>query len=153
MKWICTYIWPTRQKGTIPSRMEPHPLIMMGDSHPGWIHIRSQWWKISCTYIWPTRQKGTIPSRLEPNPLIMMGDSHPGRNHICSQWWKIFVLTSNLVGTESYTLVRMAPSPWLSYMVTDHAPPLSRRVAIALTSILLDRMANTHIWHGRNLIL
>ena len=26
-------------------RLEPHPLTMMKDSHPGWNHIRSQWWK------------------------------------------------------------------------------------------------------------
>ena len=54
-------------------------------------------------------------------------------------------LTSDLVGTEFYTLVRMALSPRLSYLVTDQAPPLSRRVAVALTSVLLVRMANTHI--------
>ena len=54
-------------------------------------------------------------------------------------------LTSDLVGTKSYTLAIMAPNPRLSYLVTDQAPPLSRRVAVALTSILLDRMANTHI--------
>ena len=62
-------------------------------------------------------------------------------------------LTSDLAGTESYTLVRMAPSPRLSYLVTDQVPPLSWRVAVSLTSILLDRMASTHICHGRNLIL
>ena len=54
-------------------------------------------------------------------------------------------LTSDLVGTESYTLVRMAPSPRLSYLVTDQVPPLSQRVEVALTYVLLDRMANTHI--------
>ena len=26
-------------------------------------------------------------------------------------------------------------------------------MAVSLTSVLLDRMANTHIWHGRNLII
>ena len=62
-------------------------------------------------------------------------------------------LTSDLAGTESCTLVRMAPSPRLSYLVTDQAPPLSRRVAVALTSVLLNIMASTHICHGRNLIL
>ena len=33
----------------------------------------------------------------------------------------------------------MAPSSRLSYLVTDQAPPFSRRMAIALTSVLLDR--------------
>ena len=54
-------------------------------------------------------------------------------------------LTSDLVGTESYTLVRMPPSLRLSYLVMDQVSPLSRRVAVAVTSILLDRMASTHI--------
>ena len=54
-------------------------------------------------------------------------------------------LTSDLEGTKSSTLVRKAPSPRLSYLVIDQAPPLSQRVEIALTSVILDRMANTHI--------
>ena len=54
-------------------------------------------------------------------------------------------LTSDLVGTKFYTLIRMAPSPILSYLVTDQVPPLSQRVAISLTSVLLDRMAITRI--------
>ena len=35
----------------------------------------------------------------------------------------------------------MAPSPRLSYLVTDQVPPFSQRMAIALTSDLLSRMA------------
>ena len=66
----------------------------------------------------------------ELNPLTMM------------EW---NALTSDLEGTKSSTLVRKAPSPRLSYLVTDQAPPLSQRVVIALTSVLIDRMANTHI--------
>ena len=54
-------------------------------------------------------------------------------------------LTSDLVGTKSYTLIRMAPSLGVSYLVTDQVPPLSWRVAVALTSDLLIRMASTHI--------
>ena len=44
----------------------------------------------------------------------------------------------------------MALSPKLSYLVTDQVPPFSRRMAVSLTSVLLDRVAITHIWHGRN---
>ena len=40
--------------------------------------------------------------------------------HVCS---KGRALTYDLVGTKSYTLVRMAPSPRLSYLVTDQVPP------------------------------
>ena len=81
---------------------------------------------------------------------------HPGWSHVCHNE-EIFLhlhltysleghaLTSDLVGTKSYTLVRMAPSPRLSYLVTDQVPPLSQRVAVSLTSVLLDRMANPHI--------
>ena len=79
--------------------------------------------------------------------------SHQGQNHIRHTEERFCALTYDMVGTESYTLVRMAPSPRLSYLVTDQAPPLSLRVAVALTSVLLDRMASTHICHGRNLIL
>ena len=35
----------------------------------------------------------------------------------------------------------MAPSPRLSYLVTDQVPPFSRRMAVALTSDLLVKMA------------
>ena len=54
-------------------------------------------------------------------------------------------LTSDLIGTKSYTLIIMAPNPRLSYLVTDQVPPLSQRVVVALTSDLLVRMASTHI--------
>ena len=54
-------------------------------------------------------------------------------------------LTSNQVGTKSYTLIKMPPSLRLSYLVTNQVPPLSQRVAVALTSDLLVRMASTHI--------
>ena len=81
---------------------------------------------------------------------------HPGWNHIrhnderflhlhMTYSSKGHALTSDLVGTESYTLIRMAPSTKLSYLVTDQVPPLSRRVVVSLTSVLLDRMANTQI--------
>ena len=191
MKWLYTYIWPTRQKGTIPSRLEPHPLTMMGESHPGWIHICSQWWNISCTYIWPTRQKGTtiqgntsyhtdgrLPSRSEHILLIVMEDfptfiqtgTHPitmmkyfptfiqTGTHLITvmkyfptfiQTWthpitvmkdfpifiqtgthpitvmKELALTSDPTRTHPSSHIRMAPSPRLSYLVTDQAPPFS----------------------------
>ena len=35
----------------------------------------------------------------------------------------------------------MAPSPRLSYLVTDQVPPFSQRMVVALTSDLLIRMA------------
>ena len=66
---------------------------------------------------------------------------------------KRHALTSDLVGTKSYTLVRMALSPRLSYLVTEQVLPFSRRMEVALTSDLLIKMASTHMWHGRNLIL
>ena len=39
----------------------------------------------------------------------------------------------------------MAPNAKLSYLVTDQAPSFSQRMAVALTSDLLIRMAYTHI--------
>ena len=39
--------------------------------------------------------------------------------HACSEGC---ALTSDLVGTKSYTLTRMAPSPRLSYLVTEQVP-------------------------------
>ena len=66
-----------------------------------------------------------------------------------SEW---HALTYDLVGTKSYTLIIMAPSPRLSYLVTDQVPPFSRRMAVALIpdlvgnkSYTLTRMACTHI--------
>ena len=123
------------------------------------------------TYIWPTRQKGpSIQTRT--HPITVMEDSHPDKNQSYHSGGRFPALTSIQTRTHPITVmerlaltsdptrthlrshIRMAPSPpRLSYMVTDHAPPLSRRVAIALTSVLLDRMASTHICHGRNLIL
>ena len=47
----------------------------------------------------------------------------------------------------------MAPSPRLSYLVTDQEPPFSKRIVVSLTFVLLNRMASNHICHGRNLIL
>ena len=90
------------------------------------------------------------------HPITVMEDSHPDKNtsyHSDERFQHLHLtysseghaLTSDLAGTKSYTLVRMAPSPRLSYLVTNQAPPLSLRVAVALTSVLLDRMASTHI--------
>ena len=78
------------------------------------------------------RQKG-LHSHLtwkELNPLTMI--EWPG-------------LTSDMEGTEYSHHDRMAPSPRLSYLVMNQVPPLSQRVAVALTSFLLNRMASTHI--------
>ena len=61
-------------------------------------------------------------------------------------------LTSDLVGTKSYTLIKMAPNPRLSYLVIDKVPPFSWKMAVALISDLvgtksytLIRMTCTHI--------
>ena len=88
---------------------------------------------------------------------------HQGQNHIRHTEERFLhlhltysseghALTSDLVGSKSYTLVRMAPSPILSYLVTDQAPSFSRRMAVSLISDLvgtksytLIRMACTHI--------
>ena len=158
----CSQWWKTSiQAGTHPTHSdEIFPYFHLGWNsilltlieyfctyiHPGGNTSYSQWWNISI-----------VSSRLE---------SHPSHNdgkalHLHLTWYEPnptplsegHVLTSELVGTKSYTLIRMAPSPRLSYLVMDQVPPLSWRVAVALTSVLLDRMANTHIWHGRNLIL
>ena len=54
-------------------------------------------------------------------------------------------LTFDLVGIKSYPLIRITPNPRLGHLVMDQVPPLSWRVAVALTSDLLIRMASTHI--------
>ena len=61
-------------------------------------------------------------------------------------------LTSNMEGTKSSHHDRMAPSPRLSYLVTDQVPPFSQRMAVALVSGLVGNkpytltiMAFTHI--------
>ena len=79
---------------------------------------------------------------IQKGPTLTSDTCEEPIQHACS---KGRALTSDLVGTKSYTLVRMAPSPRLSYLVTDQAPPFSRRMAVSLTYILLDRMASTHI--------
>ena len=88
---------------------------------------------------------------------------HPGWNHICHNEERFLhlhltyslegnALTYDLLGTKSYTLVKMAPSPRLSYLVMDQVPPFSQRMEVALISNLvgtksytLARMACTHI--------
>ncbi len=135
-------------------------------------HILSQWWKT------PTQTRTNPITVVEDfstfiqtrtNPITVMKDSHPDKNQSYHSGGRFPALTSIQTRTHPITVmerlaltsdptrthlrshIRMAPSPpRLSYMVTDHAPPLSRRVAISLTSVLLDRMASTHIWHGRN---
>ena len=101
-------------------------------------------------YIWPARQNGyesqhSYLTWKELNPLTMI------------EWP---TLTSDMEGTKSSHHERMAPSPILSYLVTDQVPPFSWRMAVAIISDLvgnksytLARMACTHIWHGRNWIL
>ena len=92
---------------------------MMGDFYPGGNTSYSQWWKISI-----------LSSRLELHPAHndrIFLHLHPSRReHIlltvmkyfhkfikagiasCSQWWKSFALTSDLVGTKSYTFIKRA---------------------------------------------
>ena len=52
-------------------------------------------------------------------------------------------LTFDLVGTKSYTLVKMAPSPRLSYLVTDQVPPFSWRMEVTLKSDLVGTKSYT----------
>ena len=65
-----------------------------------------------------------------------MEDSHPDKNtsyHSDERFQHLHLtysseghaLTSDLVGTESYTLVKMAPSPRMSYLVMDQVYSLS----------------------------
>ena len=50
-----------------------------------------------------------------------------------------------MVGTKFYTLIRMTPSPILSYLVMDQVPPFSRIMAITLTSDLVGTKSYTLI--------
>ena len=143
----CSQWWKTSiQERTHPTHRDEifpyfHPgwnrirLTMMEEFYPGGNTSYSQWWNISI-----------ISSRMETHPahndrrFLHLHLTYSSEGH---------ALTSDLVGTESYTLVRMAPSPRLSYLVTDQVPPSSHRMAIALTSDLLVRMASTHIWPTR----
>ena len=88
---------------------------------------------------------------------------HPGWNHIHHNEERFLhlhltysseghALTSDLVGNESYTLVKMAPSPRLSYQVINQVPPFYQRMVVSLISNLvgtksytLIRIACTHI--------
>ena len=110
-----------------------------------------------------------VTDRVPPFPrrmaISLISDQHMIEERLYTYIWHIQgtnistcskrrALTSHLVGTKSYTLIRMAPSPRLSYLVIDQVPPFSRRMAVALTSVLLNRMASTQISeHERNLIL
>ena len=103
--------------------------------HPGWNHILAQQWKI---YV--------LPSKPKPHPTHNDGIFlyfHLGWNHILPQWWKGSTLTSIQDGThpahnhgracthiwscrnQSYSHIRMATSPQLSYLVNDQVPPFS----------------------------
>ena len=48
-----------------------------------------------------------------------------------------------MVGTKSYTLARMAPSPRVSYLVTDQVPPFSQRMGVSLISDLVGTKSYT----------
>ena len=84
-----------------------------------------------------------LTSNLLVRKVVALISDHIGPNPTVTSEWP--ALASDLVGTKSYTLTRMAPSPRLSYLVTDQVPPFSQRMAVALTSNLLVGMASTHI--------
>ena len=57
---------------------------------------------------------------------------------------------------QSYSHIRMAPSPRLSYLVTDQATPFLEWNSVLISNhvgtnpIVTLEWLNTHIWHGRN---
>ena len=149
-KRLCTYIWLSNDQRKATSLTSDQPMIEERHSTYIWstndqrkdqhLYLINQWLKkglalISdqpmieerlCTYIqhiWGT------------NPTSMFEKA-------CTHIWSY--------KNQSYSHIRMSPGPRLSYLVTDQVPPFSRRMAVSLTSVLLDRMAITHIWHGRN---
>ena len=67
------------------TQAETHPTTMMKDFHT-------------------LTQAGT-------HPTTMMNDSHPGQNSSYHNDERFHALTTDLVGTESYTLVKWPPVP------------------------------------------
>ena len=85
-----------------------------------------------CTYIWHMR--GT-------NPTCML-------KRACTQ-----IESSR---NQSYSHIRMAPSPRLSYLVTDQVPPFQEWHSVltfdnvGTNPTVTSEWIRTHIWHGRN---
>ena len=110
-------------------------------THPS---ITLEW---PCTHIWSCK---TTRMALSPRPSIpgnWPGTSIP-RMAINAYFWSC--------RNQSYSHIRMAPSPRLSYLVTDQAPPFLEWHSM-LTSdhvgtnpTVTSEWLNTHIWHGRN---
>ena len=57
---------------------------------------------------------------VQKGPALTYDTCEEPIQHACSEGR---ALTSDLVGTKSYTLARMAPSLGLSYLVTNQVPP------------------------------
>ena len=57
---------------------------------------------------------------------------------------------------QSYSHIKMALSPRLSYLVTDQAPPFQEwhsmltSIHVGTNPIFTSEWLSTHIWHGRN---
>ena len=156
MKWLCTYIWPTRQNGIVLTSIQDrsHPLTMMGKFctsiqagttsahndgifshfHPGWNHIRSQWWK---NYVLFTQagttsahNDGRLSSRLDPHPLTMMKD-----------FLHLYL---------TYSSERHNPIQARTKSAHNDGRLSSRKEPYPLTMM---KDLCTHIWPGRNWIL
>ena len=83
--------------------------------------------------------------------LVRMANTHiwHGRNLILYPWQHDPSLTSDQLGTHPSITSKWLLGPRLIF--PGNWPGASiPRMAISLTFVLLDRMAITHIWHGRN---
>ena len=90
----------------------------------------------SCPYIRPARRNGQHSHLTwkELNPLAMNRMVHP--LHLIK--WELIPLSHQ----NGYSVLTLSvPGNWPGASIP--------RMAITLTSVLLDRMASTHIWHGR----
>ena len=156
-----TLIWPCGNRSHNSVRKTQHSHLTMLGTNPAFMSERlytyiRHMWGTNPTYMFEKAlHLHSTHVRNQSNIHIRKGStltSAHARNqssmHVkraCTHIWSC--------RNQSYSHIRMAPSPRLSYLVTDQVPPFSRRMVVALTSDLLTRMASTHIWHGRNLIL
>ena len=72
----------------------------------------------------------------------------PNVRRVCTHIWSC--------RNQSYSPIRMAPSPRLSYLVTDQAPPFPEWNSslnsdhVGTNPTVTSEWLSTHIWHGRN---
>ena len=135
---ICNYIWPH----LVRKALHLHSTMLKNIASKGLLVL--DWGFLVTDQVHPFSQR--MASSLISDQVV----THPS---ITSKWPCTHIWSCK---TTSYSHIKMAPSPILSYLVTDQLPPF-QEWHLVLTSdhlgtnpIVTSKWLSTHIWHARN---